>query len=125
MIEMDFPSLTGRAKTAQVMQFQAQLLKGLTLSSETATKWRDQIKTILTAAAGVINARFLFTFFEGENEKFALEFFWMQEPSAAARASVERQVKRELSESGVFAKIPEYAVIHSHADRETDRKSVV
>jgi diguanylate cyclase (GGDEF)-like protein len=116
VIDMAFPSLSVRAKTAQVMQFQAQLLKELALSPDTATQWRGQVKNILNEAAGVIDARFAFTFFEGGNEKFSLEYFWSRDSPSAARENAERQVKRELSESGVFAKIPEYAVIHSYLD---------
>lgn len=113
---MNFLSLFRKTKSVRIMHVQAQLLKELGLSSDSAKNWRNRIKTILSEAATVIDVYFLYAFLAGEDGKYDLELFWLKGPSSKIKDAVERVMKQKLAEDSEFSKIREFNIIHSTAD---------
>jgi diguanylate cyclase (GGDEF)-like protein len=107
-----FPRFGGSNWSA-ILRFQARLLKELAVSSSTPKKWRDQVKNILTEAATVIDIRFLYAFLLGEDGKWDLELFWLNEPSPETRSSTEALLAQKLEEHSAYQNIRQFNFIHT------------
>jgi diguanylate cyclase (GGDEF)-like protein len=101
---------------AEVMQFQAQLLTMLSLSADNAKNWRTQIKTVVREAAKVLDLHFLFAFLAGEDGKFDVELFWLQEPAMTTKDAVELLVRNALAENVEFGRTRELNIVHATVD---------
>ncbi|HSB33578.1 MAG TPA: EAL domain-containing protein [Nitrospirota bacterium] len=96
-----------------ILRFQARLIRGLAISSNTSKKWRSQVKGILSEAATVIDVRFMYVFMPGEGDTWDLEFFWLDEPSPETRSSTEALLKRKLAEDEAYRNIGRFNLVHT------------
>ncbi len=107
-----FPRFGGSNWSA-ILRFQTRLLKELAVSSSTPKKWRDQVKSILSEAATVIDIRYLYAFLLGEDDKREFELFWLNDPSPETRSSTEALLTRKLAENGAYQNIRQFKFIHT------------
>ncbi|MGE5809725.1 MAG: putative bifunctional diguanylate cyclase/phosphodiesterase [Nitrospirota bacterium] len=96
-----------------ILRFQARLIRGLAISSNTPKKWRSHVKGILSEAATVIAVQFMYAFIPGEGDTWDLEFFWFDEPSPETRSSAEALVKRKLAEDEAYRNIGRFNLVHT------------
>jgi diguanylate cyclase (GGDEF)-like protein len=80
----------------QVLQYQADLLERLAVTSGMATRWREKVGAVLLAAADVLGAAFFCAYLRGEDEKQDLELFWPGAPSPELKAEAEATASRRL-----------------------------
>lgn len=107
-----FPNID---KTERLMKFQAELLKTLTLSSDTLKHWRKRTSSLLIEAGDVLDVCFAFTFQPGDDERYELDLFWQVTPPPGTRQIIEEMVLERIAACPAFGTIPEYSLIQTTA----------
>jgi diguanylate cyclase (GGDEF)-like protein len=102
----------GSFRKKRVMQFQSRLLMKLALTTNTDKNWRNQVTSILSEAAEIIDIFFLYAFIRGENGKQDIEVFWLRDPSDNTRRVTLAMLEQRLGEDRAPGKI---SVCHSIA----------
>jgi len=102
-------------KTERLMNFQANLLKTLALSSDTLKNWRKRTSLLLIEASDVLDVCFAFTFQAGDDEQYALDLFWQVTPTPATRQIVEEMVLQSIAACPAFGSVPRYSLIQTTA----------
>jgi diguanylate cyclase (GGDEF)-like protein len=110
-----FPRL-GSNEASRLIRFQSRLLKEISLSADAVKNWRNQVKAILSEAAGIIEIGFLYAVLPAEDQKRALELFWLKTPSPETMKAVVETLKQRLEKGGEFPDIREAEVIHTVVD---------
>jgi diguanylate cyclase (GGDEF)-like protein len=102
-------------KAERLMNFQAELLKTLALSSDTLKHWRKRTSALLIEASDVLDICFAFTFQPGDDERYALDLFWQGTPPPGTQQMIEEMVVKKITACPAFNTIPQYSLIQTTA----------
>lgn len=99
-----------------ILTFEIGLLEKFVITSDVVRDWRDYVGRLLIDINGVLPAHMLFSIFKIDDELFDLEIFWRGPVSAGTRSMIERHVRQELANMGVFSDLGACHVHHHVAN---------
>src|SRR3990170_1314227 len=97
----------------EALKFQTRLLKELAITFDSVKSWREQIKNILRESAKIVDILFIYTAFRSEDERYALELFWVNTPSPASRNIAETMIHEGFLGKPAFDAMQESAISHA------------
>jgi len=97
----------------EALKFQTRLLKELAITFDSVKSWREQIKNILRESAKIVDILFIYTAFRSEDERYALELFWVNTPSPASRNIAETVIHEGFLGKPAFDAMQESAISHA------------
>jgi diguanylate cyclase (GGDEF)-like protein len=121
---MGFFPWFGSSRLYRVMQFQSQILKELPVSSNAVKNWRNKVRSILAAAADIVDIAFLYALLPGEDGKHDLEMFWPGEPAAGTQKIAEAVLKQNLAEDSVYGSIRDFSMTHTAVEAGSQMPSL-
>ncbi|OGW55557.1 MAG: hypothetical protein A2Z46_00030 [Nitrospirae bacterium RBG_19FT_COMBO_55_12] len=83
------------------------------MTFDSVKSWREQIKNILRESAKIVDILFIYTAFRSEDERYALELFWVNTPSPASRNIAETVIHEGFLGKPAFDAMQESAISHA------------
>jgi hypothetical protein len=80
----------------EIFEFEIRLLERFIITSEVVKDWKYYLKSLIIEVNKLLYAPVFFAFFYVEDEVYAVEVFWYQNPSKGLKEHFEENIKERV-----------------------------